>query len=757
MGSRSGVDIRQQPDPEFARFFSIDLLRRVGPGVFLTSYQLGDPGFGGFVYPAAGDLTALFDGSYWLPGNPYDNSVAQGRHELVAYLTDRATACPGEVFVLGGWSQGAQVIGEGLKDLPRAVRDRIADVALFGDPTFQTGNSIGPFPISFPVACALGPRPWMRGSAPCWIKGGFFGPRDPYLPADMELRVGSWCREFDAPCTGGFADIAGTIAGVHQQYFDPDSDSAMAAREAALALQIFLPARAASFDASWFQFVTGATGADLAIVFDTTGSMWGAIDDAKAQASELAQRWLDFFPNGRVGLIDFKDQGDPYVARIDLGLTSNIADFQTAVNGLSASGGGDTPEAQLSGVMTALDGLDWRNGATKAEIVITDAPGKDPEPITGYTRDQAAQRAREIDPVAIYGVNVSGSSDVSDFMAPLAAGTAGQVLVLQPGQSLADALFTVLDTVHYSPVAKLNGPYIAQTGTPIRFRTDGSFDADAQLVSYAWDFDGNGTVDQTTSTPTVQHAYPAEFHGLATVRVVSSDGGSAIATAQVTVDSIGLGNLLPAAPASVSASITGPNEATATWAPAANDRADGYEVFRSDGTPVGLRLAGDPYSVVVSGLDLSQPVVFKVVASNRYGNSAAVAASLNTTTYTFDGFRQPINDTAHAQTCGSPCPVSVFKAGSTVPVKFQLKDANGAVVQSATLPIWATPVQGGATTAPIDESVYSGPATSGNAFRWDGTQYVYNWSTKGLAPGFYYRITAILDDRTRKSVYIGLR
>ncbi|MBA3877707.1 MAG: hypothetical protein C0498_12425, partial [Anaerolinea sp.] len=67
----------------------------------------------------------------------------------------------------------------------------------------------------------------------------------------------------------------------------------MAAREAALALQIFLPDKAASFDVSWFQFVSGSTGADLAFVFDTTGSMWNEIADAKAQATALAPAWLE--------------------------------------------------------------------------------------------------------------------------------------------------------------------------------------------------------------------------------------------------------------------------------------------------------------------------------------------------------------------------------------------------------------------------------------------------------------------------------
>ena len=99
----------------------------------------------------------------------------------------------------------------------------------------------------------------------------------------------------------------------------------------------------------------------------------------------------------------------------------------------------------------------------------------------------------------------------------------------------------------------------------------------------------------------------------------------------------------------------------------------------------------------------------------------------------------------------------MFKAGSTVPAKFQLKDAAGNVVQSATLPIWLTPQRGGAMSAPVSESVYADTPTSGGAFAWDGSQYQYNWSTKGLAAGYWYKVQAQLSDGQVVSVVIGLR
>jgi hypothetical protein len=373
--------------------------------------------------------------------------------------------------------------------------------------------------------------------------------------------------------------------------------------------------------------VFGAQGADLAIIFDTTGSMAGAIGDAKAQATELAETWLDFFRNGRVALVEYKDEGDPFVARIDIGLTSDVAAFQNAVNGLTASGGGDTPEAQLSGVMRALNGLDWADGATKVTIVITDAPGKDPEPTTGYTREQVSQRALEIDPVAIYGVDVANWSAVSDFMQPMADDTAGQVFVLQPGQSLSDALFDVLDAAHAAPVAKLRGPYMAETGSAITFSARDSFDASATITGYEWDFDADGNVDTTTTAPEATYTYPSEYAGLVSVRVLASDGLSALATAEVTVDDIGLADDLPLAPTAASATVTGPNEVTVEWTPDVNDRADGYFVMLEDGTVVGLRLASDGDSLVVEDVNVSQSVTLLVSSGNQFGRSAGTSAT----------------------------------------------------------------------------------------------------------------------------------
>ncbi len=142
------------------------------------------------------------------------------------------------------------------------------------------------------------------------------------------------------------------------------------------------------------------------------------------------------------------------------------------------------------------------------------------------------------------------------------------------------------------------------------------------------------------------------------------------------------------------------------------------------------------------------------LTSDYYGFETFIAGAL-TITYPWTGFLQPIDDPV-ATPGISP---SIFKAGSTVPVKFKLKDASGNMVEATVLPQWLTPTRGAPLAASVDEPVYSDPATTGNMYRYDPTskQYIYNWKTTKSDAGYWYKVYAKLDDGTIKLVTIGLR
>jgi len=141
---------------------------------------------------------------------------------------------------------------------------------------------------------------------------------------------------------------------------------------------------------------------------------------------------------------------------------------------------------------------------------------------------------------------------------------------------------------------------------------------------------------------------------------------------------------------------------------------------------------------------------YTATATDKAGNKTTTTGTYRVV-YRFDGFLQPINDTAHQVGLST----SIFKAGSTVPVKFELKKANGTLVQANTAPAWLTPLKGGAMTMQVDESVYTASTDSGSDYRSDGSQYIYNWKTG--TGGYFYRIGVTLDDGQNYYVSIGLR
>lgn len=117
---------------------------------------------------------------------------------------------------------------------------------------------------------------------------------------------------------------------------------------------------------------------------------------------------------------------------------------------------------------------------------------------------------------------------------------------------------------------------------------------------------------------------------------------------------------------------------------------------------------------------------FTVTSTDLAGNASTTTVTY-TVAYVFGGFRQPLLP-----------PVTAFKSGSTIPVKFLLRNAAGAPV----------------TTAVATVSVNGGPAL-GTA-TWDGEQYHFNLKTKGLPTG---ALTIIVktDDGMSQSVTVSVK
>jgi hypothetical protein len=93
-------------------------------------------------------------------------------------------------------------------------------------------------------------------------------------------------------------------------------------------------------------------------------------------------------------------------------------------------------------------------------------------------------------------------------------------------------------------------------------------------------------------------------------------------------------------------------------------------------------------------------------------------------------------------TCGIKLlydPTKAAKAGSTIPIKIQLVDANGTNVSSSAMTVKAIGITKSGEDSSGDTLEDSGNANPDSNFRYDPTLqgYIYNLSTKGLSTGTY--------------------
>jgi len=279
-------------------------------------------------------------------------------------------------------------------------------------------------------------------------------------------------------------------------------------------------------------------GVDLVFAIDTTGSMSEEIDDVKVAANDLVEQTLAG-GSARIAVVEYRDYysdcpEDGFAAQLDLDFVSDEPTIVGAIDGLSLGSGCDGPESVYSGLMTAI-GLRWRDGVTKAIVLMGDAPPHDPEPITGYTLESVLAAARAVDPASIYAIDIGGGS-LGAFVS-LSHGSGGDAQQVASPDEAVSAIASAITTINRLPVVSAGGPYEARVGDAIVFDASASVSPVAVIATYEWDFNDDGTYDLTTSSPVAAHKFGAPFEGLVKLRVTDNGASpvSAVGAAEVTV------------------------------------------------------------------------------------------------------------------------------------------------------------------------------------------------------------------------------
>jgi large repetitive protein len=109
-----------------------------------------------------------------------------------------------------------------------------------------------------------------------------------------------------------------------------------------------------------------------------------------------------------------------------------------------------------------------------------------------------------------------------------------------------------------------------------------------------------------------------------------------------------------------------------------------------------------------------------MVATDKAGNVSVPVTTSYNINYNFVGFLQPTDNLPVINTAN---------AGRTIPVKWQLKDANGVLISdvNSLTSLLAAPMACGSAPVAIVEEQLSSPGST--VFRFDGVQFIYNWQT----------------------------
>jgi hypothetical protein len=143
-----------------------------------------------------------------------------------------------------------------------------------------------------------------------------------------------------------------------------------------------------------------------------------------------------------------------------------------------------------------------------------------------------------------------------------------------------------------------------------------------------------------------------------------------------------------------------------------------------------------PPAGTVLGVGSGQVLSVTAAATTDY-NQATAKVTVNVL-YNFSGFLPPLDKKLS------------FELGRTIPIKFQLTDVNGAIITSlsAVTSLQVAPVNtDGSLGTPFNPT----PA-GGTVLRNDGSQYIFNWQTKGLTTGTYEILLTLADGTVNTKV-----
>ena len=486
----------------------------------INFYNLGEGNYNGASYPAAeigfsnlGAIATTLNAIIpWEIFSGFNRSVSIGVTELLGRIETVSKSCPNTKFVLGGYSQGAMVLGRAFEKLDS---EKIIFAATFGDPNLYLPEGEG---IN-PPACRNESFSNYRIYAPnCHTNEGLLGKRNPYETKNLTGKVGLFCNSHDVMCTKKL-DLDDPI-GDHVSY----TSKGIYDRAAKYILQKIAETFPEKIKSAEVETVAPLHARDTVFLIDTTGSMKNSIENYKKEAKKLAENTVK--NGGRIALYEYRDlksDGKELVPRELCNFSCAYEEFINYLDNLQTSGGGDTPESVLSASLGVMNRLSWQKSATKSIVLLTDAPYHNPD-LDDTTFSQVIKRSLEIDPVNFYIIT---TPDNAPDYADLAEKTGGAVFRLGT-----DEITSSTSKIFSRPSLNFDSEnYTSYVGSPLTF----VLKTDTPATYYEWDLDFDGIFETKTDLPIITQNYLNQTSGFIQAKIVTDSDLSSTASAKVTI------------------------------------------------------------------------------------------------------------------------------------------------------------------------------------------------------------------------------
>lgn len=191
-------------------------------------------------------------------------------------------------------------------------------------------------------------------------------------------------------------------------------------------------------------------GLDIVIVFDSTGSMSGEIDQVKRQIERIGTALMRLVPKTRIGLTTYRDEGDEYVAK-GIPLTNNIQQIQKFLYDVEADAGGDLPEAVDKGMEWTMTNNAFTPQARKVILIFGDAP---PHREKQKFCESIATSFRETQKGIVSTVTCRSSTPMPEFYAIANAGGGEAFLTTDNKQIMTQLMVLVFGSRHRDKVVE---------------------------------------------------------------------------------------------------------------------------------------------------------------------------------------------------------------------------------------------------------------------------------------------------------------